>query len=193
LAALSSLARAQNYRLEFHSDEALSSCELSVNTPGLLKVYMLFTGGAGYFGGISFKAPKPACMDNATFLADAWNDLDGAIGNTQGTGPWQGVDVVIHCGPLPRYLGFILYSVTGPASPCCTYAPASGSAGGRTPYGQFMEAILYENCTGPGIQHQTSVPASAKGLVMNPNETCRCDIPLAVLPTTWGSVKALYR
>lgn len=176
-----------NHRLEFYADEALSSCELAMNTPGLVKVHMVMTG-PGIFRGISFKAPKPACMTNVIFVADVWHQQLAIVGNTQ-----TGVDAVFICGPMPRYLGWIWYSVAGSVSTCCPYAPEPGSASGFIAFPGYLHAILVPACTEPDIYHTQSVLATTKGLVVNPNEMCRCDLPVATQPSTWGAVKALYR
>ena len=188
LAMVSTVVFAEvTHRLEFYADEGLSSCELAMNTPGLVKVHMVVTG-PGILRGISFKAPKPSCMTNVTSLTDVWQQPDALAGNTQ-----AGVDVLFVCAPLPRYLGWIWYSVAGPVSTCCAYAPEPGSAGGSIMFPGYLHVVLVPACTEPDIYFPESVPADAKGLVVNPDATCRCDLPLPVQPTTWGSVKALYR
>jgi hypothetical protein len=190
LAIASTVVSAQvTHRLEFYADEGLLSCELAMTTPGLVKVHMLVTG-QGYLGAMSFKAVKPPCMGNAVWIADVWQGLAGYIGNTQAT-VHNGVDVVFECGPLPRYIGWIWYSVTEPATPCCMYAPSPGSAGGGITFPGYMEIDVWDKCTEPHGLYVERM--SGKGIVINANATCACSGPLPVQPTTWGSVKALYR
>ena len=76
---------AQNYRLEFYGDEALTSCELSYSSPGLVKVHMLVNGQGGPLSAIQFNANKPACMRNAAWIADVWEQttVRGIYQNTQ--------------------------------------------------------------------------------------------------------------
>ena len=99
LAFTSSFASAQAHRLEFYGDEALTSCDLAVTTPGLVKVHMLVTG-PGNVGAISFKAPKPACMEDAVWISDNWTQppMYAYAGNTQAT-VGHGVDVIFGCQP----------------------------------------------------------------------------------------------
>jgi len=175
---------AQNYRLEFHSDEALTSCELAVTSPGLIKVHVLVTGD-GPLGGVNFKALKPPCMRSAVWLTDVWNQptIYVVVGTTQRP---DGVILIPNCEPdppntlrfLPVYLGWIWFSVTEPTDPCCVYGP--GPSPTRT-------APTFWLCT-----DYDERPIAARPLVMNPNESCRCDVPLATRQTTWGAVKALY-
>jgi hypothetical protein len=179
---------AQNYRLEFYGDEALTSCELSYSSPGLVKVHMLVNGQGGPLSAIQFNANKPACMRNAAWIADVWEQttVRGIYQNTQNP---DRVDVILYCSSdtppfrahnLPVYLGWIWFSVTGPSDPCCVYQ-ASAPALSPTP-----NLIM---CNQQGIEY----PVTTAPLVMNPNETCRCGLPLPTKASTWGSVKALYR
>lgn len=183
---VSSTAIAQNYRLEFHSDEALTSCELAVTSPGLIKVHMLVAGEGGPLAGVTFKAVKPACMRSAVWIADVWEQttIRSIAGTTQHP---NGVDALLDCPPnippfvsryLPVYLGWIWFSVTEPTDPCCVYEPT------KQPGDPFMVLIMCNDFSG--------FPMTAGKLVMNANESCRCDMPLATRQTTWGAVKALY-
>lgn len=185
LSAVSTTAIAQNYRLEFHSDEALTSCELAVTSPGLIKVHMVVTGQGGPLAGVNFKALKPPCMRSAVWFADVWQQptIRATAGNTQAV---NGVDAILDCNPpppnflryLPVYLGWIWFSVTEPTDPCCVYGP------GPTPL-QTTPTIWM--CT-----DFFAMPMATRALVMNPNNSCRCDGPVATHQTTWGAVKALY-
>ncbi|HKW15558.1 MAG TPA: hypothetical protein VJS69_13815 [Candidatus Krumholzibacteria bacterium] len=190
LAICSSFARAQNYRLELHSDEALSSCELAIPGPGIAKVYMVVTGSPGYFGAVQFKAPKPACMTNSVWVADVWDPQVNAGGYTQATGGTNGVDVVVGCLSLPRYLGSIWYNVTGPVSSCCAYAPQPGQRDGPA---TIINAVIWSDCPLKPTSTIFEGAIQGKGLMINADQSCRCDIPLPVQESTWGSVKALYR
>jgi hypothetical protein len=185
LAVTFSTVFAQNYRLEFYADEALTSCDLAVTGPGLVKVHMLITG-EGNLWGISFKAVKPPCMQNASWIADVWQQagLVGNNGNTQAT-RGEGVDVAFDCVPLPRYIGWIWFSVTGPIPACCAYSPQHGSYSGDVGFPGNMEILL----CGPGLP----VPMGGRGVVINPDATCACNLPLPTKQTTWGAVKDLYR
>jgi hypothetical protein len=181
-----STAFAQNYRLEFHSDEALASCELAVNSPGFIKVYVVVTGQGGPLGGVSFLAPRPPCMRSAVWLADAWQipPVRSYYHNTQSP---DHCDLIIDCALappatptyLPVYLGLILFYVTEPVDPCCMYGPTA-------PIYHADPFLIM--CTDFGDRAMTPRP-----VVMNPTASCRCDLPLPARESTWGSVKALYR
>jgi hypothetical protein len=146
---------------------------------------MVVTGQGGPVVGVSFKAPKPACMGSAVWIADVWQQpiVLSYYGNTQHK---DGVETSIDCVPtppiqapyLPLYLGWIWYSVAAPASNCCAYAP-EGILGDPTPVLRMCEDFVNR-------------PVQARGLVVNPDATCRCDIPVGTKQTTWGAVKALY-
>ena len=77
------------------------------------------------------------------------------------------------CAALPHYLGVIRYFAFGAVDPCCEYGATSV---------ELIDCNFDDNYMPPG-----------KKLVMNANDTCRCDQPLAVRVGTWGLVKALYR
>lgn len=182
---------AANYKLEFHSDQALSSCELAITSPGFVKVYMVLTGSPGFFGGVEFKAPMPVCMTNSVWLGDIWDTRINGAGNTQATGGAYGVTAFVGtCEPLPRYLGYIWYNVTGPVSSCCPYAPQPGKFDGPATY---INAVIWTTCTISGFGGGSEGPIQGSGIVVNADQSCRCDLPLATQESTWGSVKALYR
>jgi hypothetical protein len=190
----SSIAFGQaDYRLEFYGDEALSSCELAMTTPGIVKVHMLVTG-TGNLAFIQFKAPKTACMGSAVWITDAWQQppMRAYDGNTQGT-VGQGVDVIFECHPLPVYIGSIWYSISEPAQSCCRYEPLPGSRHGEITFPGYMTIGLWSHCAEVPHPDLTQAPMSGKGIVINPNETCVCSGPLPTQQSTWGSVKALYR
>jgi hypothetical protein len=199
--ASSALASGQaGFRLEFYADETLSSCELAVNTPGLVKVHMVVTGPPGAkLSSMAFRAPKPPCMTNAVWLTDVWVQpgMVSYQGNTQGTvgtGANVGVDVFFLCQSLPYYVGWIWYSVSGPADPCCAYAPSPGSSTNDVPFPGYLYVIAFHKCPAWSQDDTPYDPRmTAKGLMINANSTCRCDLPLATEPATWGKVKALYR
>jgi hypothetical protein len=189
---------ADNREVAFYADEGLSSCELQMSTPGLVKVHMLVTG-QGNAGAVQFKAPKPACMNDATWVADVWStEVLAWVGNTQGAG----VDVVFECGPLPRYLGYIWFGVTNPAEACCEYAPQPGG-GATVVFPGHLAMVVFKSCE--YLEKVREVRANAKGLIVNADDTCRCNsrpdgapqasqsLLTTTRQTTWGAVKALYR
>jgi len=191
-----SAAYASTHRLAFYADRELTSCNLVAVTPGLLGVHIVLEGD-GLISSLTFRAVKPACMRSAVWVADAWA-LDGgqglqAPGNSQDA--W-GADVVIKngCQPAPIYLGQILYLLTEPTAPCCVYEPGPylGPFLGGDP---AINIAVVDKCNPPpgipvDLEFET---ATSKGLIMNADATCPCQQPLPVRPSTWGSVKALYR
>jgi len=140
------------YRLEFYADRALSSCELFLGTPGEVKVHMVITG-QGSLAAISFKAPKPACMRSAEWIADSFQNVYGIAGSTQLPG---GVDVIFNCAPLPQYIGAILYEVTEPADACCEYEPLPNSN-----YPGSMLILLWPQC--PPEYEDETIPFPMRG------------------------------
>ena len=87
LLTLATLASAQTGpRIQLFVDAGGSDCALRDVGPGEVQVHMLLLGAAGV-GAVQFKAPRPDCWTNATWVGDniPWTLF---IGNTQATDPW---------------------------------------------------------------------------------------------------------
>jgi len=170
-------SHAQN-KLELFANVERTECEVSDNSgPAVVAVHAWVTGPIQ--GNVArFKAPKPACWQGATWVGDTLPVTSVAIGNSQidwtvafftGTG---------HCVPEhipPIYVGAINFFVTGEALPCCEMVAMPFSPG-------FVDCSFNE------------LPLTAgQKVVINPDDTCRCQSPLAIEATTWGRVKSFYR
>jgi hypothetical protein len=73
-----------------------------------------------------------------------------------------------------------LFYVTEPVDACCAYGPTA-------PDNWPVPYLIMCNSLGGNLA------LTPKPVIMNANPSCRCDLPLATQPTTWGGVKALYR
>lgn len=186
---VSAASASGQFFVAFYADRNGTSCDIAANNPGFLEVHVVLEG-SGLATGTGFRALKPPCMRSAVWIADAWNPeggvATGTLGNTQHP---DGVGVFFVCHSLPVYLGRIMYIVTEPTDPCCRYEPTP-FLGEGPPYN--IKMFLMSECNVPNFD-LFSEAAQPKGVVMNPNASCMCDLPLPVHDTTWGAVKALYR
>src|SRR5712675_425828 len=188
LLVLSSLTfAAEPHRLAFYADRNATSCDLATNYPGFLEVHVMLEGG-GDIVTVTFGALKPQCMRSAVWIADAWDWDGGTV--LQGPGTTQDPDgtvVVMQCHPAPIYVGRIMYLLTEPTDPCCRYEPTPSRAAGP-PYKIEVVVTVGNICNPtPGQPAYTYFEeATSKGVIMNSNETCSCDLPLPVQQSTWG-------
>jgi hypothetical protein len=149
-----------------YADDQGNSCNIAAPA-GLVTVYIVhkFSDG-GSATGCRFKVATPAGM---TFLA--FNNAFTPIGNiTTDISLGYGV-----CITTTTNLGSILYNSAGPAA--CTLVSVTAADNFANPIATDCSFGEYTVKTGSGI--------------LNPDGTCQCNI--ATQPTTWGSVKALYR
>lgn len=162
-------AGAQGGKIELFADATMSSCEIVDQDTMIRSVYMFHTGTTPSTG-IRFKAPKPACWLGATWVGDIVPFTN--IGDSQ-------IDLSIgygFCLEPPIYLGQVNFFATGGALPCCELVALPGL--------QFV----FTDCSFDEIPL-----ATGETVIINPNDSCRCQQPLATEPATWGRVKSLYR
>ncbi len=160
-------------------------CNIKDNAPGLLEVFVMYTGLPAK--GISFAAPMPACTDRWVYLMDV-NVFGNTTGNSQ-----TGVSVDFgSCLSGPVHVLTIRYFATGTTPLCCMYPalPVSGSE---------VDAVA---CNGSPvavtrlcnyINEQWPTCDCTRTFLGYPTEFFLC--PAVVVPvesTTWGRVKALY-
>ena len=164
-------ARGQTSKIELYADATMSSCELVDQGTALRSIHMFQTGPMKS-SGARFKAPKPACWVGATWVGDITAFV--ATGSSQVD--WSvGYGV---CLQLPVHIGQINFFATGGALPCCEIVAMQPA-----PF-----PFVYTDC-----EFNELPLAAGQKVVINPNESCRCQNPLAAEATTWGRVKALYR
>jgi len=173
LTILSTLIAATAYaqKIELYADATMSSCELVDQGTTLMSVHYFYTGPNSY--GVRFRAPLPACWVGAIWAGDI--SPYPTIENSQSD--WSiGFG---SCLNAPVYLGNSNYFATGGALPCCEIVAMQ--PGGGFPF-------VYVDCD------FNELPLTAgQNVVINPDDTCRCQNPLAVEATTWGRIKSLYR
>ena len=173
LSALSA-RQANAQKIELYADATMSSCELVDQGQALRSIHVFYTGTATATA-VRFKAPKPACWLGATWIGDVLGGPGfGSAGNSQS-------EIFIgfgFCLAPPVHAAQINYFATGGAEPCCEVTAMQPS-----PF-----PFSYFSCD----YNELPVTAGQK-VVINPNETCRCQSPLAIETTTWGRVKSLYR
>jgi hypothetical protein len=174
--SLCTAANAEN-KINLYSDAAQTSCELVDNGFALRTVYVFLTG-PDRVRSVRFRALKPACWNGATWVGDTVPDQ-----NNLSTGNSQQSWTVFFFGPIdcpapPLFVGNINFVANGLASTCCELV-----ASAPTP-----DTMVFIRCDyGEG-------PLSAgQRLIINPDNSCRCQNPLAVESSTWGHVKSLYR
>ena len=162
------------------SSPIVYSCNIKDNAPGLLEVFVMYTGLAAK--GITFAAPMPACAQ-LIYLQDS-HVFGTTTGNSQ-----TGVSVDFGaCMSGPVHVLTIQYFAGGTTPPCCVYPtlPVSGS----DVYAVACDA--------------SPVTVTRLCNYINQNPSCGCAFlgpyfvlcPEVVVPvesTTWGRVKALYR
>ena len=163
-------AGAQVGKIELYADATMSGCELVDQGTTLMVVHAFYTGPLST--GVRFIAPKPSCWLGATWVGDT--STYTAIGNSQTD--WS--IAFAACLSAPVHVGQSNYFATGGAEPCCEVVAMASLFG-----------FVYTDCW------FGEYPLSNGGqkVVINPNESCRCQSPLAIETTTWGGVKSLYR
>ena len=178
---IATTAKAQD-RIDLFSDQAGTQCSL-IDDGGLKAVYVFVSGPNGAIA-IQFAAPRPACWLGATWVGDGFPGPRGPIGNTQ-----TGIQLPLFAPGIgecktPPVLACIMYFVTtGASQPCCDLVVLPTTSYPIEPYG-----LEYLDCSF-GVH-----PALAgHKVVINPDASCPCQLPVATEPTSWGRVKALYR
>lgn len=158
-------------KIELFADANRTTCELTDTSPGTVTVHVFLTGpDTATLAG--FRARVPDCWTGATWVYDY--SIYTTIGFSQGE--WSVAFGL--CLTPPIHVGEITYETTGSAPPCCEY-----------PIQQPISFPLqYVDC---GFAEIDALPGQS--VMINPNESCRCTLPLATEPATWGRVKALYR
>ena len=168
-------------RVELWADRTMSSCSISEPaSPAVVEVHVFVTGSVTA-NAVRFRAPKPDCWVGATWLGDQLEADVLSVGNSQtdwSIAWYGGAGGCTARNTMPIYLGAIIYQISGQSQPCCKVEvlPAGEFA--------FVDCDYIEHDLEPG-----------KSVVVNPNESCGCQgaLTLAVQPSSWGAVKALYR
>jgi len=167
-------------KIGLYADIAASGCEIADNTPGYQLIYVFLTGTAPATG-VVFSAPIPPCWQGATFLGNGWPGYRGADGNTQ-----DSFFITLYppgnlaCPTPPVLICTIIVGTTGQSLPCCEM---------RVKATADNPNFTYFDCTAI-VQHPFS---SGQKIVVNPNASCPCMLPVTTQPSTWGRVKSLYR
>jgi len=166
-------------RIALYSDAGLSECALTDMSAGVADVYVFHNvqGSAVlYLGvaGISF-ALLPSSGFDGTWLEDI---VPAGLG-ANGTSP-SGTNVgSLTCWFRDKLLLHVRYQVQGGSSSC-----------------SFLQAVPYPGF--PSIDALTCgtgepIPVDGDRIFVNPDGSCPCDVPVAIEPTTWGRIKAMYR
>lgn len=177
--ACAGLANAAN-RIELFSDAGATSCELEDHGIARVTVYAFLVGTEPAVA-VRFKAPRPACWEGATWVADHVPYDYGSVGNSQEDWMVNFYNNVPLCLAPPVLIGSTEYDATGVSLSCCELLPAA-------PLTSSQNVFLYVDC------NYNDQPLSAgHGVTINPNDSCHCVNPVAIESSTWGRVKALYR
>ena len=162
-------ANAQSTKIELSADVNRTSCEL-VDQGGFFTIYV-FQTGSFQSTAVRFKAAKPACWLGATWVGDSSTYV--SLGNSQTD--WSVAYGA--CKTLPVLVGQINYQAAGASLPCCEAVVTA-------PPIEFV----YTDCS---FAEHPLVPGQK--VVINPDQSCPCNLPLATEQSTWGRVKSLYR
>ncbi len=167
-------------QIQLYSTQDRSACSVADTGPGTISVYAWLTGPTPARA-VRFSVPKPACWSGATWVADNIPPTSVSIGDSQGD--WSvaffaGNPVCNASFTPPVYIGEIVFSVSGTAPECCKIVATAGTSG---------------NFQMTDCNHQEANITAGQGVVINPRPSCDCVQPLAVEPSTWGKVKAMYR
>jgi len=167
---------------DLYADQAMTQCALVDQAPGLQQVHVFLTG-TEMARHVVFTAPRPDCWQGASWVGDILPGPRGTVGNTQiGFGSTLYGNEMVQCKTPPVFVCSMLFVTSGASLPCCDYVVVPKPLPGE-PY-----APEYIDCT-YGEQ-----PAHVgRKVVINPNESCPCELPVKTEPTTWGRVKSLYR
>ena len=182
LASFCPNARAQTVKIDLYSDANRTSCELSDQGTALRTIY-LFAMGTSSISGLRLYAPKPDCWIGASWIADILPQPAGTLGNSQTD--WN-ISYGI-CRTPPALAGQINYLATGGSLPCCL-ASAKDPGNITDEVGNVIHRFVWYDCA---FGEHTLQPGQS--LVINPDNSCRCQSPLAAENSTWGRVKSLYR
>jgi hypothetical protein len=175
LALFATTAFSQAGSIMLFSDPGATNCDV-YDIPGLVVVYVvhMYTSGAT---GAQFRVDHMSWgAGTLMWIADAVTPPYVPVGNSQ-TGIQIGYGL---CMISPNLILQIQYLAQGLSPPCSYIQVVSHPT--ATPPG-----ILVADCAIPPILW----PATGGDVVVNPDPTCMCDIP--VQETTWGQIKALYQ
>ena len=165
-------------RIALYSDAGLSECSLKDTSPGAADVYVVhrITGSnaaAGVTGVMFALVPSPG-------FSGTWIEDIVPLGlNRNGTSP-TGIGVGYSTCRFGDLLVLqVRYQMQGTSSSC-----------------SFLEAIAYPSF--PWILTTTCgegdpIPVDGTRLMVNANQSCLCEGPLAVESSTWGRIKAMYK
>jgi hypothetical protein len=158
-------------KIELFADANRTMCELTDTSPGTVTFHVFMTGpDTATLAG--FRARVPDCWTGATWVAD-YSDYT-TIGFSQGE--WSVAFGL--CLTPPIHVGEITYQTAGSAPPCCEYAIQQ----------PISFPLQYVDCGFAEID-----AFAGQSVMINPNESCRCMLPVATEAATWGAVKSLYR
>ena len=163
-----------------YSDASVSRCTVTDAGPSVADVYVVhvirgsfveFYGAAG----IQFRLSS-----SAGFTGTWLEDVIPAGMSASGVSPSGiGIGYGVGCPTDSPLILHARYQLLGSSSAC-----------------SFLEAAPYPNlCC---IVTRTcflgdEFPVDGARLVVNPDQNCPCETPLATEPTTWGRIKAMYR
>lgn len=162
-------------RISLYSDAASTECTLADNEPRLGEVFVVHN--IGDFVGNAYVVRFQLTISSG-FTGSWVQDVVPAGMYAIGTSPGGIVIGYQACRTGDVSILRATYQLFGTSSQC-----------------SFVQASAY-----PGIGFIETVDCSfdsyaveGGALVVNSNETCPCQGPVAVQPSTWGQVKALYR
>jgi hypothetical protein len=166
-------------RVALFSDAGLSKCSLTDSSPQIIDVYVahITTGSLAESdaASIQFRITSSPGF-TGTWLEDIvptgmshFGASQSGIGIGYGSCPTAGTILVLH----------LRYQLQGTSTPC-----------------SFLEAGPYPNLCCVATQtcyFFNELPVDGGRLQVNPDQSCPCEATLAIEPSTWGRIKAMYR
>jgi hypothetical protein len=167
-------------RLALYSDASLSQCSLTDTSPGIADIYVVhrIAGTPAALGVVgSIFAIAPSAGFNGTWL----EDIVPAGLTRNGTSP---TGIAVGYGGSCRFADLLVlhvrYQMQGTSPPCSSVEVV--------PHPAYPWMIITTTC-GFGDE----LPVEGGRAIVNADQTCPCDHPVAAQPSTWGRIKAMYR
>jgi hypothetical protein len=176
--AIPATASAQFGVIGVYTDQMASGCEIADGGQGVVNLYVVHTLGAGATA-VQFKL-QPSAGFGATFIGDTY-PFELYLGNSQ-----TGISIAYgDCLSGTVVVLGVTYLFLG-SSDTCSYIDVVGDPAEVNYPGEPIVA----DCL-PMFERAVH-PIQGTRFMVNPDQICRCVLPVPVRESTWGQIKALY-
>ncbi len=177
--AIPASALAQFGVIGVYTDQMASGCEITDGGQGVVTLYVVQTLGAGV-AAVVFMV-QPSAGFGATYITDS-HPFELFIGNSQ-----TGISVAYgECLSGTIVVIGVTYLFLG-TSDTCSYLDVVGVP--DDPH--YPDDPVVADCELPPAGPNKH-PIQGTRFMVNPDETCRCVLPVPVRESTWGQIKSLY-